>query len=158
MNANDSRQSPLPATFLLAAVEDSAAEARLLQCALAEITTPHVLTVVRDGAECLQLLEGAVRGTPDLLLLDINLPGLNGLDVLARIRANPTYGAIPVIMFSGSQRPEDVRRAYDLGANAYVVKPVTMDAYFEVVKAIESLWMRHVRYARPTNERAANAR
>lgn len=139
--------SPLtrPPAHLLV-VDDAPANIRLVQEALRECaSTPALrLTVAHDGAEALAMLrrDGAQAGTPrpDLVLLDLNMPRLSGLEVLAALKDDPTLRRIPVVVFSTSAAMEDVRAAYDRGANAYVTKPLDLDHLIAVLRAIMDFW------------------
>lgn len=124
-------------------VEDNTAEAELLRDALADFPELTLRTLV-DGMEALAYLrrpDASVRAArPDLILLDLNLPGLDGRRVLAELKADPTLRAIPVIVLSGSTLEEDLVLAYELGANAYVVKPAQLNQFRAVVRAICDFW------------------
>jgi CheY-like chemotaxis protein len=124
-------------------VEDSSADAELLRDALAEFPE---LTVARaaDGAEALAYLrDGRGNGgprRPDLVLLDLDLPRVDGRRVLAEIKRDPALRMIPVVVLSGSALPEDRVLSYELGANAYVVKPAQLHQYRAVIRAICEFW------------------
>jgi two-component system, chemotaxis family, response regulator Rcp1 len=126
-------------------VEDNPGDARLLREALAEAKIRNRLHVVADGAEALAYLRrqdtfaAAVR--PDLILLDLNLPGKDGREVLAEIKRDEDLRRIPVVILTTSQAEADVARAYDLHANAYVTKPLHMEQFITVVKSIEDFWL-----------------
>ncbi len=126
-------------------VEDNPGDARLLREALAEAKIRNRLHVVADGAEALAYLRrqdtfaAAVR--PDLILLDLNLPGKDGREVLAEIKRDEDLRRIPVVILTTSQAEADVARAYDLHANAYVTKPLDIEQFITVVKSIEDFWL-----------------
>ena len=126
-------------------VEDNPGDVRLAHEALKEAKAHIKLSVVGDGVEAMGFLrrEGkysdAVR--PDLILLDLNLPKKDGGDVLAEIKADAGLKNIPVIIFSVSKAEEDVRHAYNLHANCYIVKPSDVNQLISVVKVIEDFWM-----------------
>ncbi len=126
-------------------VEDSQGDIRLIREALREICGGHVLHVVNDGVEALAFLHrtGAYVSTPrpDLVLLDLNLPRKNGREVLYEIKRDPQLRDIPVIVLTISTAEEDIVTAYRLHANCYVIKPVNLDNFFRVLKAIESYWL-----------------
>ena len=121
-------------------VEDSLGAVRLMEEALKESQEPTRLSVVRDGQEAMGFLRqqgeyaNAVR--PDLVLLDLNLPKKNGFQVLAEIRQDAQLKDIPVIVMTSSANPLDVRRAYDLYANCCLTKPVRLEQFFKLVKAL----------------------
>lgn len=127
-------------------VEDSPADAQLTRTALLEGAVSKRLHVVVNGADAIDFLrrrhgyERAPR--PDVVLLDLNLPKMGGLEVLREIKSDPSLRAITVIVLTTSQMMEDVRSAYDLAANCYVVKPVDLDEFFHAIAGIEEFWMR----------------
>jgi CheY-like chemotaxis protein len=132
-----------PAEILL--IEDNAGDVRLAVEALKDAKVHNHLTAVSDGASALSLLrrEGkyasAVR--PDLILLDLNLPGKDGREVLSEIKADPGLRSIPVVVLTTSQAEEDILRAYNLSANCYITKPVDLDRFAEIVRSIEDFWL-----------------
>lgn len=125
-------------------VEDSAADARLVEEALVDAGVDVRLDTIRDGDAALALLAAdadQARLLPDLVLLDLNLPGTSGLDVLRQVRADPRLQSVPVIVLSTSAAEGDVSAAYELGANSYVVKPVGFDDFLAAVRTIEAFWL-----------------
>lgn len=126
-------------------VEDNAGDVRLTVEALREGKVRNSLTVARDGVEALQVLrrEGpfADAATPDLVLLDLNLPRKDGREVLAEIKSDPTLRRIPVVVLTTSQAEEDIFRSYDLHANCYVNKPVDFDNFISVIRSIDNFWL-----------------
>jgi CheY-like chemotaxis protein len=126
-------------------VEDNPGDARLMQEALAEARVRNRLHLVADGVEALAYLRrqhpfaSAIR--PDLILLDLNLPGKDGRDVLAEIKRDEDLRRIPVVILTSSQAEADIARAYDLHANAYVTKPLDVEQFITVVKSIEDFWL-----------------
>jgi CheY-like chemotaxis protein len=130
-------------------VEDNASEAKLTQEALRESGVRHELFVVRDGEAATRFLnqgrgyETAPR--PNVILLDLNLPGKHGREVLAEIKHDRALRRIPVIVFSNSQATEDVDDVYQLGGNGYVVKSGDLDEFFASVKALVDFWMTRAR-------------
>jgi CheY-like chemotaxis protein len=133
-----------PGLLQLLLVEDNPGDVELTREALHEVPVPCRLSVARDGAEALRFLrrEGAHAGAPrpDLVLLDLNLPRLDGRAVLAAVKQDPALRAIPVVVLTTSRAPADVREAYALHANAYVVKPADLDAHFAAVRALVEFW------------------
>lgn len=126
-------------------VEDSMAEARLTQEAFAETGFPHEVRHVIDGEEATALLAGegvlSARWLPDLILLDLNLPGKDGRQVLREIKGNPALSSIPVIVVTNSQDPSDVEQVYRLNGNCYLTKPPDLDDFFAMIhKMIEFWW------------------
>ena len=128
-------------------VEDNPADVEIARRALGACASPVELIVVRDGQEAVDYLgadgDGATpaRRTPDLILLDMNLPRLNGLDVLRYIRSNPTLGGVPVVVLTTSRRPEDVREVYAAGANTYIEKPQEFGRFVEVLRTVQRYWL-----------------
>ena len=137
-----SSSAVVPIEILL--VEDSPSDVVLTREALLESRIANELTVVRDGEQALAYLrrqppfEHAAR--PDLVLLDLNLPNLDGRDVLRAVRADPELAGLPIIVLTTSDAEDDVRAAYAAYANSYVQKPVNMDAFVDVIRAIEGFW------------------
>ena len=127
-------------------IEDSPGDVRLLEEAFSELNSNVRLQVARDGAEGLKMVLEAVtpgvRWRPDLILLDLNLPKVNGHDVLARLKANPQTTRIPVIVLTSSRADTDIRRAYDSHANAYLKKPSTLDGLLTAAQDITDFWVR----------------
>ncbi len=125
-------------------VEDNPGDARLAVEALKESKVRNNLYHVRDGVEAMDFLRrrGEYAGgiVPDLVLLDLNLPRKNGCEVLAEIKENPRLRIIPVVVLTTSEAERDLVKTYGLHANAYVVKPIDLDRFIEVVQAIEDFW------------------
>ncbi|HEU4455698.1 MAG TPA: response regulator [Longimicrobium sp.] len=125
-------------------VEDNPGDVRLTREALREGKVRNNLNVAADGIEALAYLrrEGGYAGSvrPDLILLDLNLPRMDGREVLEVIKADPALRSIPVVVLTSSQAERDIVRAYDLRANCYVSKPVDFDQFIIVVKSIEDFW------------------
>ena len=125
-------------------VEDNLGDVRLTQEAFKEGKIENNLHVVKDGLEAISFLrkEGiyADAPTPDLILLDLNLPKKDGRDVLAEIKADENTRRIPVVILTTSRAEEDILRTYDLHANCFITKPVDMDQFINVVKYIEDFW------------------
>jgi len=126
-------------------VEDNAGDVRLTMEALKDAKVQNKLSVARDGIEALAFLrrEGAFADMPrpDVILLDLNLPKKNGHEVLAEIKADPELKRIPVVILTTSAADADILRSYNLHANAYVSKPVDLDQFLMVVRAIDSFWL-----------------
>ena len=136
-------ESGAPIRILM--VEDNPGDVELTREALTEARVRNNLIVAEDGEEGLSILrrEGPYEGgqTPDFVLLDLNLPTIDGREVLAEIKCDPELRRIPVIILSSSQDEEDILQTYDLRANAYVVKPVGLDEFIEVIRAVEGFWL-----------------
>jgi chemotaxis family two-component system response regulator Rcp1 len=125
-------------------VEDNPGDARLAVEALKEGKVTNRLTVMEDGTSALQFLrrEGKYRDVerPDLVLLDLNLPGKDGREVLREMKADPDLRRIPVVILTTSNAEVDILKSYDLCANCYIVKPVDLLQFVNVVKGIEDFW------------------
>ena len=138
----------MPHTHHILLVEDNPADVRLMREALNGGVAPKVIHVARTGDEADAYLSGA-EPVPDLVFLDLNLPGKHGLEVLADIRRQPRLAPLPVIIFSSSETEEDVRRAYAATANCYVAKPGSLDRYFSVLADTERFWLSTARLPGP---------
>lgn len=131
-------------TILLA--EDSPADAEMAIDALREANLVNPIIHVEDGVEALDYLlrrgayAGRPEGLPSVLLLDIKMPRMDGLEVLRAIRNDDTLKTMPVVILSSSREESDLARSWDLGANAYVVKPVDVDQFFNAVKTLGTFW------------------
>ncbi|MGQ0536530.1 MAG: response regulator [Methanobacteriota archaeon] len=130
-------------------VEDNPGDVRLTKEALREAKVRNRLHVVGTGTDAMAFLtrQGSFRDAvrPDVVLLDLNLPGKDGRQVLAEIKADPELKRIPVVILTSSKAEEDVVRTYDLHANCYITKPVDLDRFLEVVRQIEDFWLSVVR-------------
>ncbi|SRR6266550_3296620 len=130
-------------------VEDNPGDVRLTRELLKESTVNNRLAAVENGAEAIAYLrrQGKYRDAerPDLILLDLNLPRMDGREVLAEIKRDPDLRRIPVVILTSSSADADVIKTYDLHANCYVTKPVGLDQFATVVKSIEDFWLAIVR-------------
>ena len=130
-------------------VEDNPGDVRLTREVLREGRIRNTLNVVGDGVEALDFLHrrGAYSDAhpQDLILLDLNLPKMNGQEVLAEIKKDPDLKSIPVVVLTTSSAEQDVLSAYDLHANCYITKPVDLDQFVRVVQSIEDFWLSIVR-------------
>ena len=126
-------------------VEDNPGDVRLTREALRDSKLRNHLIVAEDGIEALAVLrkEGqyASIATPDLILLDLNLPRKSGREVLAEIKADPILRHIPVVVLTTSSADQDIVDVYDLQANCYVVKPVGLNEFITIVRSIEDFWL-----------------
>ena len=130
-------------------VEDDPGDVLMTQEAFADHKLANNLHVVTNGEEALLFLrkqgEYADRPTPDLVLLDLNLPRRDGREVLAEVKGDPLLRRLPVVVLTTSDAEEDVLRSYDLHANAYVQKPVDFTNFVEAVRAIDEFFISVVR-------------
>jgi two-component system, chemotaxis family, response regulator Rcp1 len=131
-----------PVEILL--VEDNIADIQLTEEALNEAPTPYSLHVARDGEQAMAFLrhEGVHVNAPrpDLILLDLNMPRKGGREVLADIKNDPDLRRIPVVILTTSEATDDIRGAYDLHANSYLVKSVDLGQFFAGIVALEGFW------------------
>lgn len=127
-------------------VEDDPNDVELTLAALAENNLSNEISVVRDGAAALDYLyvegkhAGRESGHPALILLDLKLPKVDGLEVLEKIKGDVDLKTIPVVMLTSSREESDLIKSYDLGVNAYVVKPVEFAKFIEAVREIGLFW------------------
>ncbi|MBI3885801.1 MAG: response regulator [Opitutae bacterium] len=141
--------------------DDDENDRRLTLAALDELGAELEVRTVRDGAELLDYLrrEGDFKdrspGNPALLLLDLNMPRVDGWEVLRTIKSDPALKAIPVVVFTSSSRDRDVERCYQLGANAYVVKPIDFGEFTVTVRNIRVFWTAHNHTPQPAFSPAA---
>ena len=138
-------------------VEDSPGDVRLTREALKDAKVHVNLKVASDGAEAMAFLkrEGvhANATRPDIILLDLNLPKMDGRQVLAEIKENPALKCIPVVILTTSASHADIQRSYLLHANCYITKPVDLDGFLHVVKSIDNFWLSVVKLPqRETNK------
>ena len=138
----------MKAAHAILLVEDNPADVKITQRALRDGGLPVDLLVVRDGQEAVEYLlrHGAYAASadwrvPNLILLDINLPRLTGLEVLQRIRSTAELRATPVVVLTTSRRQEDVQRMYAAGANTYIEKPQDFNRFVQVLQTIQRYWL-----------------
>ena len=135
--------------FEILLVEDNPADADLTREGLSDGRLLHTLHHVTDGVQALQFLrrEGKYADvpTPDLVLLDLNLPKMDGRQVLQAIKGDPVLRRIPVVVLTSSKAEADVIKSYDLHANCYMCKPVDLNQFLETVRQIEEFWLTVVR-------------
>lgn len=139
--------SATPVEILL--VEDNEPDVVLTQEAFEEADIPSALHVASDGVEALQFLrrEGkyAAAPRPDVILLDINMPRKNGLEVLAELKADPELRSIPVVVLTTSQADEDILRSYQSHASSYIVKPVDFEQFYSAIETLGKYMLSIVR-------------
>ena len=138
-----------PAVILLA--EDDRGHQELTRRALAEGKIHNDLRIVEDGEEALDYLfrrgkykDPATSPRPDLLLLDLNMPRVDGREVLERLRADSKMRRMAVVVLTTSRQEEDILRSYELGCNSFITKPVDMDQFIRVIQALEEYWFQIV--------------
>jgi chemotaxis family two-component system response regulator Rcp1 len=135
--------------FKILLVEDNLADIRLTEQAFTESKIKTILYNVKDGVEAINFLRKSGKYTkvcrPDLILLDLNLPKKNGLEVLKDIKQDEDLKRIPVVVLTISANEEDLIRAYDLHANAFVNKPLEIREFYHLIKSIEDFWFKVVK-------------
>lgn len=134
-----------PVELLL--VEDNPADVRLTLRALSQYNVANRIQVARDGAEALDFLFGTEDGNggafapPRVILLDLKLPKVDGLEVLRRVKADERTRAIPIVVLTSSREERDIVESYTLGVNSYIVKPVDFTQFSESMRAIGMYWL-----------------
>lgn len=134
------QQQPFALPILL--VEDNPVDIDLTCRAFARSHLHNPISIARDGEEAIRLIDrwDAGETPPSLILLDINLPRVNGIEVLRHLKAHPKYRRIPVVVLSSSSEDRDLHDAYALGVNSFIVKPVDFDRFVEAAGQIERYW------------------
>lgn len=129
-------------------VEDNSQDLEMTMRALRQANVRNSIQVARDGAEALEYLfcEGAfanreIADIPDLVLLDLKLPKVDGIEVLRRIKEDPRTRMIPVVMLTSSKEQSDVAETYQLGVNSFIVKPVDFEGFLEAVRTLVLYWL-----------------
>lgn len=137
-------------------VEDNPGDARLALEALKESKVHNNLHHVSDGVEAMKFLrqqeEHADVPPPDLILLDLNMLRMDGREVLEEIKEDPDLRPTPVVVLTTSEAERDLIKSYGMHANAYIVKPIDLDRFMEVVQAIEEFWFSIVKLPRPDDD------
>ncbi len=127
-------------------VEDNPKDLELTLAALAKCQLANDIVIARDGAEAIDYIfatgmhEGRNSGDPAVVLLDLKLPKVDGLEVLHRVKNDPSRRQIPIVMLTSSREERDLVRSYTLGVNAFVVKPVDFNAFFEAIQDLGMFW------------------
>jgi CheY-like chemotaxis protein len=123
-------------------VEDNALDIDLIQRAMLKVEATVRLDVARDGEEAVQYLDRWEKGfpTPIVILLDLKLPKLGGLDVLSRLKMHPRYKVLPVVVLTSSNEINDIQQAYALGANSYILKAIDYEQFSKAIALIHRYW------------------
>jgi CheY-like chemotaxis protein len=127
-------------------VDDDPNDAELTLRALEDLRLRDAVDLARDGQEALDYLEcrgafaGRATGDPAVVLMDVKMPRVDGIEALGRIKSNQKLKSIPVVMLTSSREERDLRRSYELGGNAYVVKPMAFEKYIEAVSGVAEFW------------------
>lgn len=150
MSTTSKKTTGRPARILL--IEDNPADARLTREMLRESKVRNELLVATDAEAAERILglageEATEEHAPDLILLDLNLPGKSGHELLEELKAHPELRRIPVVILTSSEAEEDIEKSYDRYANAYVSKPVNLEGISKIVRAIDEFWFEVVRLA-----------
>lgn len=136
-----------PKTILL--VEDNADDEQLTLRAMRQSEVPNIIRVARDGAEALDHLFAPGAKLPDLILLDLKLPKVSGLEVLQKIRSESDTRGLPVVVLTSSDEEKDIVESYNLGANSFIRKPVDFDEFIDAVRQLGLYWLSMNRTRRP---------
>lgn len=132
-----------PSTILI--IEDNPGDIFLMKKSFESVPAKHQLHIATDGQEALEYLYDSANGgsskRPDLILLDLNLPKVDGREILYRIKQHDDLKTIPVVMFSSSSSAKDIMGSYDLQANCYVVKPYAYEEYATIINSIFQFWI-----------------
>lgn len=143
------RMASSPFEILL--VEDDSADARLAQIALRDSKVLCEVNHVSDGVEAMDHMRGRLDGggrLPDLVLLDLNMPRMDGRQVLEAMRSDEALRSVPVVVLTTSDADRDIAASYQLGANSFVTKPMDVDEFCGVIRGIENYWFSVVRLPR----------
>ncbi len=147
---NPSRTETMPKLIDILLVDDDPADVHLTKKSLQKGKLLNSLHVARDGVDAMAFLrrEGeyadAVR--PDLILLDLNMPRMDGREVLAELKADEELNSIPVVILTTSEAEEDILKTYRLQASCYITKPVGLESFREVIQSISNFWLACVKY------------
>jgi two-component system response regulator len=130
-----------PKTILL--IEDNPDDEKLTLRAMRQSDIPNIVVVARDGAEALEFVLGSTQSQrmPSLILMDLKLPKVSGLEVLERLRSDPRTKTLPIVVLSSSDEERDIQQSYFLGANSYIRKPVDFDEFMDSVKQLGQYWL-----------------
>lgn len=130
-------------------VEDNSGDVRLTKEALKEINVSVNLNIAYNGEQALQYLfkekEYSNAETPDVIIMDINLPKKNGIEVLEKVKQDSRLKRIPIIMLTTSDTYQDIEKCYSLHANAYIIKPIDFDQFVSIIRAIADFWFLSVK-------------
>ncbi|HLO78796.1 MAG TPA: response regulator [Magnetospirillum sp.] len=133
-------------------VDDEAGDMQLIRLALSEAPFPCQVTAAINGREALDLLRAPNPSRqpfqPDLMFLDLNMPQMNGKEVLQEMKADPRLATIPVVVLTTSMAERDVLASYALGASGYITKPMDLDQFFKAIRGVQEYWFGTVRRPR----------
>lgn len=142
--------NPEPSAVEILLVEDNPGDVKLTRKALEQANLENNLHVANNGVEAMKFLQNeaghADAPRPDLVLLDLNMPKMDGQDVLAEMKEDDELSRIPVVILTSSESEEDVVKSYDLNANAYLTKPVDYNGFIDIVDSLENFWLQVVKF------------
>ena len=137
-------------------IEDNPGDVRLTREALKEAKIAINLSIASDGVEAMKMLRQEApytnQPTPDLVLLDLNMPKMDGREVLRLIKTDEGLKRIPVVVLTTSAEEKDILQAYGLHANCYITKPVELDQFMEIVRSIEGFWLTVVKLPKASSQ------
>ncbi len=136
---NKLEKSTRPIEILLA--EDNQGDIQLTKMALKEAKVLNRLNVVHNGKEALDYIFDPNNPKPDIVLLDLNLPLIDGREVLKKVKEDENLKRIPIVILTSSKAEEDIIKSYDLHANCYITKPIDLEQFLNVIKSIEEFWL-----------------
>ncbi len=140
MNSNNRK----PAYII--AVDDDPDDRDMIEMALSETKLPTRLELLQDGESLMQHLQDTTKPVPDMILLDINMPRMNGLEALAQIKQHPRLKTIPIVMLTTSKTQDDITRSYQLGCNSYISKPVLYETLVDLMNMLHQYWISTVEH------------
>ncbi|SEW17074.1 response regulator [Natrinema salifodinae] len=147
---------PIEDAVTILLVEPNPGDARLFSESFDDASIASEIHTATDGEAALDFVhqrgDHADSPRPDMILLDFQLPGVSGADVLSELKSEPVLRSIPVIVMTSSASEEDIAKSYELHANAYVQKPVEPDEFIELCQSFEDFWLTFVRLPRPESE------
>ncbi|MBL3656499.1 response regulator [Fulvivirga sediminis] len=127
-------------------VEDNRDDLELILDGIKKVDTSYEVTVLRDGREAENFVDEVIGGkqdAPKVILLDLKLPMLSGLEILEKVKSSEVTKCIPVVIFTSSQAQSDITKAYELGANAFIVKPIDYNDFIKVIQNIGTFWLQY---------------
>ncbi|MDA3838974.1 MAG: response regulator [Candidatus Delongbacteria bacterium] len=124
-------------------IEDNEGDAVLAREAFRRLDKNINLTHIYDGEESLQFLDSKILALPDLIILDLNLPGMNGFEILKYIKESDSLKELPVVIFSTSNNENDITKCKELKADSYIIKPIDLVEYFNVVEGMKKFWIKN---------------
>ncbi|UII29296.1 response regulator [Fulvivirga maritima] len=127
-------------------VEDNRDDLELILDGIKKVDTSYEVTILRDGREAEHFVDDVMEGkqeVPKMMLLDLKLPMLSGLEILEKVKSSEVTKSIPVVIFTSSQAQSDITKAYELGANAFIVKPIDYNDFIKVIQNIGTFWLQY---------------